>query len=226
MSATDETWSFLFDFDGTIIDSFADLEHCTNDTLRELGLSTLSLPTIRGMIGYGLEHLLRSALHEAGGGGVSTEDAVAVFRPIYAGCGWTRTTMFDGMRAVLEDLSTHRRALVSNKPDAACETLLDHFSLRALFDAITGGDTYPEKKPHAMPIEATLKVIGGVRSRAVMIGDDLPDVHAAQAAGIPSVGVGWGRLGAAALREAGATEVVEDVAGLRAALHALTGARL
>ena len=178
------------------------------------------------MIGYGLEHLLRSALDEAGGGGVSTEDAVAVFRPIYAGCGWTRTTMFDGMRAVLEDLSTHRRALVSNKPDAACETLLDHFSLRALFDAITGGDTYPEKKPHAMPIEATLKVIGGVRSRAVMIGDDLPDVHAAQAAGIPSVGVGWGRLGAAALREAGATEVVEDVAGLRAALHALTGARL
>ena len=38
MSATDETWSFLFDFDGTIIDSFADLEHCTNDTLRDLGM--------------------------------------------------------------------------------------------------------------------------------------------------------------------------------------------
>ena len=115
VSVTDETWSFLFDFDGTIIDSFADLEHCTNDTLRELGLSALPLPTIRGMIGYGLEHLLRSALDEAEGGGVSTEKAVAVFRPIYAGCGWTRTTMFDGMREVLEDLSAHRRALVSNK---------------------------------------------------------------------------------------------------------------
>ena len=77
-----------------------------------------------------------------------------------------------------------------------------------------------------MPIEATLQVIGGARSQAVMIGDDLPDVHAAQAAGIPSVGVGWGRQGAEALRNAGATEVVEDVPGLRAALHALTGVSL
>ena len=223
MTTQETLWSFLFDFDGTIIDSFADLEHCTNALLRHFELRELALPVIRGMIGYGLEHLLRSALDEAEGTSISTEEAVAVFRPIYAGCGWTRTRMFEGMRELLDDLESHRRALVSNKPDDACATLLDHFGLRPSLDAVTGGDTFAHKKPHPLPIKATLEAIGGDIRHAVMIGDDLPDVHGAQAAGIPCIGVTWGRQSSTTLDEAGATRVVDDVLALRAAIVDLTG---
>ena len=219
VTASDSPRAYLFDFDGTILDSFEDLERTTNEMLTSLSLPTLPVLEIRGMIGYGLEHLLRAALDAAGGAQVSTAHAVDVFKPLYANCGWRHTHLFEGMRALVASLASHRRALVSNKPVAACDSLIAHFELGGLFDLVAGGDTYPARKPDPMPILRTLEALSCPTQRAVMIGDDLPDVGAARAAGVWCVGVTWGRQTGDDLRAAGADVVVDSPAALADALR-------
>jgi phosphoglycolate phosphatase len=83
-------------------------------------------------------------------------------------------------------------AVVTNKPYVATIDILEALGLRAYFDAVVGGDTLPERKPHPAPILAALRHLGVAPEAALMVGDNYHDVQAARAAGVRTFAVTYG----------------------------------
>ena len=127
---------------------------------------------------------------------------------------------FDGTRTLLEEVKQrgHHLVLASSGQPQHVETFLRLFDGESLADAWTTADDADESKPAADLLEVALSRVGG--SAGVMVGDATWDARAAQAAGMPSVGVLTGGFSEAELRDAGATEVFEGPAALAAALSA------
>ncbi len=213
----------LFDFDGTLLDSFDDIVAAVNHTLEASGRGRLPEATVRGYIGDGLADMVRRAL-TATGDREPTGDEVEVFieryRPWYAEHWLDRSGLYPGASDLIDDLAARgdRLALVSNKSESACRGLLDALAISERFGAVTGGDTYPRRKPDPTPVLRTLEVLGVSPDQGVMIGDGPQDIGAGRAAGVRTIGVGWGLHPAERLREAGADQVVDSFDDLRAAL--------
>lgn len=217
----------LFDFDGTLLDSFDDIVDAMNHTLEAVGRSRLNERQLRSFIGDGLPHLVRLALDASGGGGndpAQVEAFILAFKPWYASHWLERSGLYDGADELLRVLRSGGRgsetkvALISNKPEAACLGIVDALGITEAFDLVAGGDTYPERKPDKGPVVRALAALGVAAEDAVMVGDGTQDIRAGKAAGVRTIGVTWGLNDAATLRSAGADEVVEDMAALRRAL--------
>jgi phosphoglycolate phosphatase len=119
---------------------------------------------------------------------------VARFLQIYEANTSHHTEAYSGD---VETLSSLRRlrlslAVVTNKPYAATIDILEALDLHIYFDAVVGGDTLPERKPHPTPILAALKHLGVAPEAAIMIGDNYHDVQAARAAGVRVFAVTYG----------------------------------
>jgi len=85
-----------------------------------------------------------------------------------------------------------RLAVVTNKPHAATMDILQALGLDHFFDAVIGGDSLPERKPHPAPILLALRKLAVASDAALMVGDNYHDVQAAQAAGVRAFAVTYG----------------------------------
>ena len=85
-------------------------------------------------------------------------------------------------------------AIVSNKPEQPTREISDALELTRFFPVIIGGDTYPERKPHAQPLVEAANLLGVPLERCVMVGDSDVDIDAAKAAGIPGFWCPWGGI--------------------------------
>lgn len=186
--------AIVFDLDGTLVDSARDLMNATNALLAEEGLRQVSLGEVKSMIGDGAAKLVERALTATGGDLARLPECVARFLAIYEAHASRHTQAYPGVPQTLERL---RRlglslAVVTNKPFAATLDILDALELRAFFDAVIGGDTLPERKPHPAPILAALEQLGVAPEAALMVGDNYHDVQAAHAAGLRAFAVTYG----------------------------------
>ncbi len=185
---------FLFDLDGTLVDSSADLTASVGFALTSLGLPALPVTRVMLHVGDGVTALVQRCLNEVSGAAdpVAEARAVAAFQSHYAKHATVHTRPYPGMRAILAAAGATRVALVSNKPEAFCRQILRDLDLDAFFSVVIGGDTTPEKKPHAEPVLTALHRLGATAKTSVMIGDGPADLAAGRAAGVPVVGVAWG----------------------------------
>lgn len=186
--------AIIFDLDGTLVDSVRDLREAVNALLAEEGLRQLSLDEVKSMIGDGAAKLVERALSATGGDLSRLSALVARFLQIYEADATRNTEAYPG---VVETLAGLRQlglplAVVTNKPYGATIDILETLGLRAYFDAVIGGDTLPERKPHPAPILAALSHLGIEPEAALMVGDNYHDVQAAQAAGVRAVAVTYG----------------------------------
>lgn len=188
------TTAFLFDLDGTLVDSARDLQDATNVLLAEEGLRAVSLDEIKSMIGDGVAKLVERAIVATGGDTSRLPLLVSRFLEIYEANASRCTEAYPGVVSTLEHLRQIglRLAIVTNKPYAATAEILDALGLRIFFDAVIGGDTFPERKPHPAPILAALKHLGTAPEAALMVGDNYHDVQAARAAGVRAFAVTYG----------------------------------
>lgn len=215
--------AILFDFDGTLLDSFDDIVDAANATLEAVGRAALPPAQVRSFIGDGLPSLVAQCLDATGGGGddpARVERFTDQFKPHYAAHWLDRSGLYAGVEELLSVLREHHipLALVSNKPEAACHGLVAALSLEGRFDVVAGGDTYPERKPEAGPVTRTLARLDVPPEDAVMVGDGTQDIRAGAAAGARTVGVTWGLNDAATLQAAGADAVVDTFEALAEAL--------
>ena len=188
----------LFDFDGTLIDSVPDLAFAVNHMLGYLGLPTFEESRIRGWIGNGARTLVERALHAALGDApldpAYVDKALAVFMEHYAQNLAVATVAFPKVPEVLKHLHSKgfRMAIITNKPYAFIEPILQSMGMDTLFELTLGGDSLPNKKPHPEPLLHACRLLGIDTEKAVMVGDSKNDILAAKAAGMHCIGLGYG----------------------------------
>lgn len=188
--------TLLFDLDGTLVDTAPDLIGATNHVLALRGLPQVADDVVRSSVGTGAETMLAAALAHAGV--VPERDAVAGmladFMTHYGVHLSDGSRPFPGAIAMLEACAARGwpLAVVTNKIEANALAVLDALGLRRYFGAVIGGDTLAVAKPHAAPLREACRRLGVPLAGAVMIGDSVTDARAAQAAGVPFIGVSFG----------------------------------
>ena len=183
----------LFDFDGTLADTAADLSRALNRLRAARGLADLPLEDLRphassgarGLIGAGLgilpEHPEFKTLRDA-------------FLAHYEAEICVDTRLFAGLDELLAGIEARglRWGIVTNKSTVLTRRLVKALGLEARTACVVCGDTTPHLKPHPASLLHAAKELGLAPADCVYLGDDLRDVQAARAAGMRSVAVEWG----------------------------------
>jgi phosphoglycolate phosphatase len=217
----------VFDLDGTLVDTAADLQAHVNAVLGELGRPELALADVRLLVGDGARTLIRRGLEASGGlpAGVDLDGLYARFLARYTADPARFSTVYEAVAPALERLRAQglRLGVCTNKAQAPTERLLAALGLDRFFEAIVGGDAAPAKKPDARHLAAVLERLGAAAARAVMVGDSENDLLAARALGVPCILVSFGYTPVSA-RALGADLVIDRFADLPAALASLADA--
>jgi 2-phosphoglycolate phosphatase len=197
----------VFDLDGTLIDSSADIASATNFTLERHGLPRRSLEEIRGFIGDGARSLLAraAALPEQAPG---LDPLVQTFLAHYSQNPIIETHLFDGVRELLARLAPLPLCLCTNKPRLPSLAVLDGLGLHDAFRVILCGDDLPEKKPDPALLRHIAVRLELEVSELVMVGDGPQDIACARAAGARSIGVLGNIVAPERLRAAGPDVIV------------------
>lgn len=202
----------LWDLDGTIVDSAADIAAAVDRMLEGHGMTPLGEARVRAFIGEGARRLVDRCVEAAGG--APTDAHLAAFLAAYRDALAVHTRVDPPALLDLLPRVAAPMAIVTNKPEAMSVALLDTLGLRRFFPVVIGGDTLPVRKPEPLPV---WEALSRLRARhGVLVGDGPADVGAGLAAGVPVVGVDWGIAA-----PEGATVRVGDVPALEAALRGL-----
>jgi phosphoglycolate phosphatase len=186
--------AIIFDLDGTLVDSARDLRDAMNALLAEEGLRQIDLAEVKSMIGDGVAKLVERAVSATRGDLSRLPALVTRFLQIYEANASRHTEAYPGVVETLTGLRGlgFALAIVTNKPYAVTIDILEALGLRTYFNAVIGGDTLPECKPHPAPILMALKQLGIEPESALMVGDNYHDVQAARAAGVRAFAVTYG----------------------------------
>lgn len=184
---------FIFDLDGTLIDSKLDLVLAVNATCKQFGFRVLPHEEICSYIGQGAPLLIRRALGDTDNDTV-VEEAVEFFLRYYREHMLDNTVPYPGVREGLQRLSNRQRILtvLTNKPERFSRLILDGLGLTGYFRLVYGGNSFERKKPNPMGAEAILRETGSARERTLLVGDSETDVLTARNAGVRVCGVSYG----------------------------------
>lgn len=188
MSANPQPQFLIFDLDGTLINSIPDLLTALNLLRCELALDPLTAVQVTRMVGDGATMLVKRAL----GDDLYKQRHLERFLEFYSQHLLEQTHCYPGIEDLLQRHDPKRMALVTNKPILYTRRILAGLNLSRFFCSVSGGDSYPYKKPHPYPLQQALRELGGQPHQAVMIGDHHTDLHAARKAGIPTCFCAYG----------------------------------
>jgi phosphoglycolate phosphatase len=190
----------IFDLDGTLADTSADLIAAANAAMREGGRGApLDIDADRATAFRGGRAMLRLGLARVEG--VVDEAAVDALYPRllahYADGIDRETRLYDGVEAALAALEAAgwRLGVCTNKPQGLTDVLLARLGVAERFRAVLGADALPVRKPDPRHLTETILRAGGACDRAVLVGDTVTDREAARAAGVPCILVGFGPEG-------------------------------
>jgi phosphoglycolate phosphatase len=189
---------FIFDLDGTLIDSRQDLVHAVNATLAQAGRGPLPQKQIFSFVGNGAPVLIKRAMGseatcpEATEGEV--ERALEFFLDYYRHHALDYTVLFPGVRESLErlHLAGAKLAILTNKPVRISRRIVEGLGVSPLFFQIYGGNSFAHKKPHRIGIDILRSEADAAPEETWMVGDSFVDVQTARNAGVASCGVTWG----------------------------------
>ena len=192
--------SVIFDLDGTLADTSGDLLAAANWCFRGRGVGDLLTRADAGTALRGGRALLRLGFARVDGfGEEDVERAYPALLERYAAAICEETALYPGARDAVERLRAagYRTGVCTLKPDGLTRSLLAALGVAGLFDAVTGADTLPVRKPDAAAFHETVALAGGTPGRACMVGDSDTDRMTARAAGAPCLLVTFGPDGAA-----------------------------
>lgn len=185
--------TFIFDLDGTLLNTLDDLAASVNYALRTHGMPERTLDEVRSFVGNGVRLLMERAIPE-GSANPRFEETFATFRAYYMEHSLDTTRPYDGIPEMIHALKQRgcRLAVVSNKFYAATQELIRHF-----FPEITVaiGEHEAEgirKKPAPDTVFEALRQLGVGKEKAVYVGDSDVDLQTACNSGLPCISVLWG----------------------------------
>lgn len=205
----------LFDLDGTLVDSAADIAEAVNRMLDELGHAREDEALVRSWIGLGAHSLVESALRHAGSK-ARADEVMARFMVHYEDCLLLNARLYPGTAEMLDALAAAGVAMsmATNKPERMARVLSEAMGIGHHFAHLVGGDTLAERKPSAMPLLHLAALHGVAAKDTLMVGDSEADAGAARAAGMDLVLVRHGYPRDFDLERAGAVAVMDSLEGL------------
>ncbi len=220
----------LFDLDGTLLDTAADIALALNRTLADFGLAKTPVDDVRALVGRGSQILIERAaaaqghaLEEAGRlamverffhyYGELEESDEDTAQP-YAGAA-------DSLR-ILHDAGLHT-GVVTNKQHRFADALLRRRGLSGWLDVVVGGDTCARRKPDPQPLLFACESLHISPQQTLMVGDSVNDVQAARAAGMPVVCVSYGYNEGRDPRTLDCDLLIDTLAQLPTLLHVRVG---
>ena len=190
----------IFDLDGTLADTAADLLGAANAVLAPRGLPLLELARDKQFAGRGGRSMIRRSLSMLETPPAEPEveaiadDLYPGLLRAYEGRLADETRLFDGVVGCLEALALAdwRLGVCTNKPERLAVMLLDSLGVLGRFGAVLGADTLPVRKPDPEHLHETARRIGARSDLCVMLGDTRTDLLTARAAGVPCVLTSFG----------------------------------
>ncbi len=210
----------IFDLDGTLLDTLADLGASVNAALAELGAPGHPLPAYRDFVGAGVRELVRRALPADRRGAEELARGIALTRAEYARRCLDQTRPYPGVAALLDALARRRvtMAILSNKPHDFTTRLVAAL-LPPLFAAVVGARPEVPHKPDPTAALAIAAALGRAPAECLFVGDSGIDIDTARNAGMRPIGVAWGFRPAEELRDHGAAAVLDRPEELLALLE-------
>ncbi|NHQ72910.1 HAD-IIIA family hydrolase [Roseovarius gahaiensis] len=186
----------VFDLDGTLADTSADLIAAANACFRGLGAGDVLDPVAdaatafrggRAMLDLGFQRLGDSA-------GTDVDQQYPLLLQAYEGAIDAHTRLYPGAMDAVEELrqAGYRVAICTNKPEKLAHLLLTRLGVLDVFGAMIGADTLPVRKPDPEPLREAVRRAGGDPAQCVLVGDTVTDRETSRAAGVPSVLVTFG----------------------------------
>ena len=202
--------TYIFDLDGTLLSTLADLAASTNYALRTHHMPERSLDEVRRFVGNGVKKLMERAIPD-GLNNPLFEETFATFRQHYMQHNLDTTQPYPGIMQLLEQLKAEGKniAVVSNKFYAATRELCHHF-FGDLVPVAIGEREDIRKKPAPDTVIEALRELGVDKEGAVYIGDSDVDIMTAKNSGMPCVSVLWGFRDKEFLLEHGATTLISQ----------------
>lgn len=201
--------TYIFDLDGTLLDTLNDLHASCNYALRTHGMPERSLEEVKQFVGNGVKKLMERAIPD-GLDNPLFEETLQTFRQHYLLHNLDTTLPYPGIMEMLQQLKAQgkRIAVVSNKFYAATQDLCKHFFGDTIQVAI-GEREDIKKKPAPDTVLEALRQLQVTRQDAVYVGDSEVDVETARNSGIPCISVLWGFRSKSFLLSHGATTFIE-----------------
>ncbi len=201
----------LFDLDGTLLDTIADLTDSMNLALKRLGFPGHDVRACKMFVGDGVEMFAFRALPENSRDQDMVEKCALLMRQEYRKRWARKTRPYEGVPELLDELARKnlKTAILSNKPDDATKEMVAELLAKWHFHPVTGAQRSMPKKPDptlALEISRQLRV---APERFLYLGDTSTDMRTARSAGMFAVGVLWGFRSAEELRESGAQVLVD-----------------
>ncbi|MFA7639126.1 MAG: HAD family hydrolase [Parvibaculum sp.] len=188
--------TLLFDLDGTLADTAADLCETLNVILELHGRERVSEARVRHLVGGGARLLLERGFRETGEEASEEllDQTLAEYLDYYERHIADHTKLWPGMRDQLDRLADAGAlmAVCTNKVEGLSRKLIETLGIDHYFPVVIGGDTLPLKKPDPEHLLEAIRQLGGNKAHAVMVGDSEADIYAAKNAGIPSICVTFG----------------------------------
>ena len=186
--------TYIFDLDGTLLDTLGDLAASVNYAMRTHGMPEHSVDEVCRFVGNGVRRLMERAV-PGGAAHPAFEAAFATFRRHYMEHSLDTTRPYEGIPEMLQVLKRRGRhtAVVSNKFDAATKELCRHFFPDTIDVAV--GEHEAEgirKKPAPDTVLQALSQLGVGQEGAVYVGDSDVDIQTARNSGLPCISVLWG----------------------------------
>jgi len=202
----------VFDLDGTLLDSLADIANAANWVLNAHGFPTHDIEAYRYFVGEGVRHLLNRTLpQERRHDEQLRHTLITEFIDRYHD-GWNiESRLYDGISPMLDQLVERQVALavLSNKPQSATSKCVDYFLGRYTFAAVLGQTQQRPPKPNLTGAREVLHQLGIASDHCLYVGDTSVDMQTARGVAMYPVGVTWGFRDRQELVAAGARQIID-----------------
>lgn len=198
----------IFDLDGTLVDTLADIADACNHILGQEGLPTHSLEAYRQFVGGGARALVERALPDSAR--ADLDRVLERFRTHYLAHLVVKSAPYPGIDALLRGLSGRQLplAILSNKPHAMVAQMAERFFSQTSFVAIQGQVPEIPKKPDPTSVLSIARTMALAPAEIAYVGDSDVDITTAHAAAMRAIGVEWGFRGRTELEQCGAEHVL------------------
>lgn len=201
----------LFDFDGTLADSYAAIAASVNYVRAQRGHAALTVEQVKQFVGYGADYLVTHTIPDC-----RLAEDLAAYRAHHPGVMVALTELLPGTAALLPELRRvgKKIGLCSNKPRLFSQQLLRHLGIEACFDVVLGPEDVPHPKPAPDMLLAALKRLGLPREQVLYIGDMTVDIQTARSAGVHVWAVATGSQDRRTLEDAKPDRLLTDLTEL------------
>jgi phosphoglycolate phosphatase len=216
--------SVVFDLDGTLIDTIADIACFMNRALEARGLPTAPASAYKSLVGWGMKRLainvMPEELRKSADAEQIAEALAADASRFYEETPIVHTKPYDGVLELLTELKRrkYKLAVLSNKPDVAAHLVVNALFPRNAFDSIRGEISGKKRKPAPEPVWDLLVELDSSPRYTVFVGDSEIDMETALSSGCHAVGVTWGFRSRETIEKAGAERIIDHPAELLAFL--------